>query len=109
MPLLISKKPSENQILPIKWANESVSEKSNITQGGEDFDEKELDELEASIAKAKAALVLRSVSTTTSSKSVPSRGREISNKEKERAVKVKESRAAAPTTNYEAPSLTIGG
>ena len=39
----------------------------------EDFDEKELDELEASIAKAKAALGLKSVSTTTSSKSVPSK------------------------------------
>ena len=101
MPLLIPKKSSENQILPIKWANESVSEKSNITQGGEDFDEKELDELEASIAKAKASLDSKNFSTTTtSSKSVPSKNKDVSTKGKEIAVKVEESRASAPTTNY---------
>ncbi len=104
-----SKKSSENQALPITGATKSISEKSASTQEDDDFDEKELDELEASIAKAKAALGLKNVSTTTSSKSVPSRNKEVSNKEKEIAVKVEESTASAPTTNYEAPSLTIGG
>ncbi len=106
--VVTSKKPSENQTLPMTGATKSVPEKST-TQEDEDFDEKELDELEASIAKAKAALGLRSVSTTTSSKSVSSRSKEVSNKEKEIAIKAGESRAVAPTTNYEAPSLTIGG
>lgn len=105
-----SKKPSENQTLPITGATKSVPEKSvNSSTEEDDFDEKELDELEASIAKAKAALGLKNVSTTTSSKSVPSRNRETTSKEKEIAAKVEESKASVPTTNYEAPSLTIGG
>ena len=104
-----AKKSTENQTLPITGATKSIPEKPSSTQEEEDFDEKELDELEASIAKAKAALGLKNVLTTTSSKSVPSRNREVSNKEKELAVKVEESRAAVPTSNYEAPSLTIGG
>jgi Gram-negative bacterial TonB protein C-terminal len=106
--VIASKKPSENQTLPMTGANKSVPEKSTTTDE-EDFDEKELDELEASIAKAKAALGLKNVSTTTSSKSVPSRSKETTTKEKEIAVKVEESKASVPTTNYEAPSLTIGG
>jgi Gram-negative bacterial TonB protein C-terminal len=106
-----SKKSSENQPLPMTGATKSIPEKSttSTTQEEDDFDEKELDELEASIAKAKAALGLKNVSTTTSSKSVPSRSKEIVNKEKETATKVEESKATVPTTNYEAPSLTIGG
>jgi hypothetical protein len=106
-----SKKSSENQPLPMTGATKSIPEKSttSTTQEEDDFDEKELDELEASIAKAKAALGLKNVSTTTSSKSVPSRSKEIVNKEKEIATKVEESKATVPTTNYEAPSLTIGG
>ena len=100
-----SKKPSENQTLPMTGATKSTPS----TTEEEDFDEKELDELEASIAKAKAALGLKSVSTTTSSKSVPSRNREVAVKEKEIAAKVEESRANVPTSTYEAPSLTIGG
>lgn len=104
-----SKKSSENQAPPITEAIKSVSEKSTTTQEDEDFDEKELDELEASIAKAKAALGLKNVSTTTSSKSVPSRSKEVTNKEKEIAVKVEESRASALTANHETPSLTING
>ena len=100
-----SKKPSENQSLPMTGATKSIPS----TTEEEDFDEKELDELEASIAKAKAALGLKSISTTTSSKSVPSRSREIAVKEKEITAKVEESRANVPTSTYEAPSLTIGG
>ena len=107
--VVTSKKSSENQTLPISGATKSVSEKSPSTQEEEDFDEKELDELEASIAKAKATLGLKNVLTTTSSKSISSRNRETTSKEKEISVKVEESRASAPTTNYEAPSLTIGG
>jgi hypothetical protein len=109
--VVASKKPFENQTLPITGATKPAPEKSttSATQEEDDFDEKELDELEASIAKAKAALGLKNVSTTTSSKSVSSRSKEITTKEKEIAVKVEESRATAPTTNYEAPSLTIGG
>lgn len=103
-----AKKSSENQALPITGATKSVPAKIANTEE-EDFDEKELDELEASIAKAKAALGLKNVSTTTSSKSISSRNRENTFKEKEIALKVEELRVAAPTTNYEAPSLTIGG
>lgn len=100
-----SKRTSDNQPLPITGASKSVI----TTEEEDDFDEKELDELEASIAKAKAALGLKNISTTTSSKSVPSRSREVTIKEKEIAAKVEESRANAPTSTYEAPSLTIGG
>ncbi|MDZ7899723.1 MAG: energy transducer TonB [Arcicella sp.] len=106
--VVASKKSSENQTLPITGANKSVSEKSTTTDE-EDFDEKELDELEASIAKAKAVLGLKNVLTTTSSKSISSRSKDTNTKEKEIAIKIEESRVTAPTTNYEAPSLTIGG
>jgi Gram-negative bacterial TonB protein C-terminal len=104
-----SKKPSESQSLPMAGATKAVSEKTTTATNNDedDFDEKELDELEATIAKAKAALGLKNVSTTTSSKSVPSRNKETVNKEI--IAKVEESRANVPTTNYEAPSLTIGG
>ena len=79
--VVTSKKSSENQALPITGATKSVPEKSvTSTTEEEDFDEKELDELEASIAKAKAALGLKNVSTTTSSKSVPSRSKETDRK-----------------------------
>ena len=100
-----SKKTSDNQPLPATGASKSVT----TTEEDDDFDEKELDELEVSIAKAKAALGLKNISTTTSSKSVPSRNKEVNIKEKEIAAKVEESRANVPTSTYEAPSLTIGG
>jgi hypothetical protein len=104
-----SKKPSESQSLPMAGATKAAPEKTTTATNNDedDFDEKELDELEATIAKAKATLGLKNVSTTTSSKSVPSRNKESVNKEI--IAKVEESRANVPTTNYEAPSLTIGG
>lgn len=106
--VISSKKSSDNQSLPMAGATKSTSEKTTTTNNEEDdFDEKELDELEATIAKTKVALGLKNVSTTTSSKSVPSRSKESVNKEI--IVKAEESRATVPTTNYEAPSLTIGG
>jgi hypothetical protein len=111
--VVASKKTSENQTLPMTGAAKSVPEKSTIssTQEEDDFDEKEIDELEASIAKAKAALGLKNVSTTTSSKSVPSRNKEsVVTKEKDTVTKSEEPKVIAPPTNsYEAPSLTIGG
>jgi Gram-negative bacterial TonB protein C-terminal len=112
--VIASKKTSENQALPMTGATKSIPEKSTSsdTQDEDDLDEKELDELELSIAKAKAALGLKNVSTTTSSKSVPSRSKEtvaVPVREKEIAAKVEESKANVPTTTYEAPSLTIGG
>jgi hypothetical protein len=107
-----SKKSSETQTLPMTGASKAVAEKVSVSEGKEeeDLDEKELDELEATIAKAKAALGLKNVSTTTSSKSVPSRSKETPTiKEKDTVAKVEEPKAIAPTTTYEAPSLTIGG
>jgi hypothetical protein len=100
------KKPSET--LPMTGATtKTVAEKSTATtteEDDEDLDEKELNELEASLAKAKAALGLKNVSTTTSSKSVPSKNKEI-------APKIEESKnvLTAPTTTYEAPTLMING
>jgi len=106
--VIASKKTSENQNLPMAGTAKPVATKSaSETQEEDDFDEKEIDELEMSIAKAKAALGLKNVSTTTSSKSVPSRSKDTT-KEKEVA-KVEESKSTAPASNYEAPSLTIGG
>jgi Gram-negative bacterial TonB protein C-terminal len=110
--VIASKKPSENQTLPMTGATKSVPEKPTTpnTQDEDDLDEKELDELEASIAKAKAALGLKNVSTTTSSKSVPSRNKEtVTVKEKDTTTKAEEAKVTDPTTTYEAPSLTIGG
>jgi TonB family protein len=99
-----SKKPSESQSLPIAGANKSVDEKvateKSLLEDEDDFDEKELDELEASIAKAKATLGIKNVSTT-SSKSMPSRSREV--------VKEENKTLSAPTTTYEAPTLQING
>ena len=54
-------------VLPEKSVTEQI-----IADEVEDFDEKELDDLEASIAKAKATLGIKNVSTT-SSKSIPSK------------------------------------
>ena len=108
--VVANKKNSENQTLPMTGATKAVPEKSGAVSAGneeDDFDEKEIDELEASIAKAKTALGLKNISTTTSSKSVPSRNKEVYSKEI--ITKVEESRALAPTTTYEAPSLTING
>jgi Gram-negative bacterial TonB protein C-terminal len=110
--VVVSKKPSDNQVLPMTGVTKSVPEKSITpnTQDEDDLDEKELDELEASIAKAKAALGLKNVSTTTSSKSVPSRNKETATvKERDVTTKVEEVKVTDPTPAYEAPSLTIGG
>ena len=99
-----SKKPSESQSLPIAGANKSVAEKvateKSLLEDEDDFDEKELDELEASIAKAKATLGIKNVSTT-SSKSMPSRSREVAKEENKTF--------SAPITTYEAPTLQING
>jgi periplasmic protein TonB len=100
-----SKKSSESTSAPIAGAVKTVVTKSAIDeyQDEADLDEKELDELEASIAKAKATLGLKSVSTTTSSKSVPS-------KSKEPASRVEEQKPIAPpTTTYDIPSLMTNG
>jgi TonB family protein len=106
-----SKKSSESQSLPIAGANKPVSDKiisekasadKVLLEDEDDFDEKELDELEASIAKAKATLGIKNVSTT-SSKSMPSRSREVANKTEEYKT------VAAPTTTYEAPTLQMNG
>jgi TonB family protein len=106
-----SKKSSESQSLPIAGANKPVSDKiisekasadKVLLEDEDDFDEKELDELEASIAKAKATLGIKNVSTT-SSKSMPSRSREVANKTEEYKT------VASPTTTYEAPTLQMNG
>jgi TonB family protein len=101
------KKTSET--LPMTGATtKTVVEKPTTTptteEEDEDLDEKELNELEASLAKAKAALGLKNVSTTTSSKSVPSKNKEATHK-------VEESKTVlvAPTATYEAPTLMING
>ena len=99
-----SKKSSESQSLPMAGANKSVAEKvaleKSLLEDEDDFDEKELDELEASIAKAKATLGIKNVSTT-SSKSMPSRSREVAKEENKTF--------SAPITTYEAPTLQING
>jgi TonB family protein len=101
------KKTSET--LPMTGATaKPVAEKSTAMtteeEEDDDFDEKELNELEASITKAKAALGLKNVSTTTSSKSVPSKNKEVTHKVEEPKTVL-----AAPTTTYEAPTLMING
>lgn len=104
----VPKKITETQSSPMTGATRSLLPEKSVTEQiiadeDEDFDEKELDELEASIAKAKAALGIKNVSTT-SSKSVPSKNRETT-------YKVEENKGiiAAPTTTYESPSLMING
>jgi TonB family protein len=98
------KKTSETLPIPVTNTSTKKSVVEKYVENDEnDFDEKELDELEASIAKAKATLGIKNVSTT-SSKSVPSKSKEIFSKvEENKAVIV------APTTTYEAPSLMING
>lgn len=101
------KKPSETQTTPIAGATKSLLPEKSVTEkiiadDEEDFDEKELDELEASIAKAKATLGIKNVSTT-SSKSMPSKSREVTNKTDDHKV------VSAPTTTYEAPTLQMNG
>jgi TonB family protein len=106
------KKTSESQTLPIAGATnkavpEKVVEKATtekiLLEEEDDFDEKELDELEASIAKAKATLGIKNVSTTTSSKSMPSRSKDVASKVDDQKP------LTAPTTTYDAPSLQING
>jgi TonB family protein len=98
-----SKKVIETtQSLPMAGASKSVSE-SYVEDDEDDLDEKELNELEASIAKAKATLGLKNVSTT-SSKSVPSKNKEVAHKIEEPKTVL-----AAPTAAYEAPTLMING
>ncbi len=102
------KKTSESQTLPIAGATKSSLPEKSVTEKiiadeEEDFDEKELDELEASIAKAKATLGIKSVSTATSSKSMPSRNKDIVSKTEDHKT------LAPPTTTYEAPSLLMNG
>ncbi len=101
------KKSSETQTTPIVGATKPLLPEKSVTEKiiadeEEDFDEKELDELEASIAKAKATLGIKNVSTT-SSKSMPSRTKEVANKIEEHKL------VAAPTTTYETPTLQING
>lgn len=85
-------------VLPEKSVTEQI-----IADEVEDFDEKELDELEASIAKAKATLGIKNVSTT-SSKSIPSKNREVVNK-------IEDNKAIidASTSTHELPALMING
>jgi TonB family protein len=102
-------KKKTSETLPMTGATtKTVAEKPTATptteEDDEDLDEKELNDLEASIAKAKAALGLKNVSTTTSSKSVPSKNKEVAHK-----VEESKSAIAAPTTNYESPTLMING
>lgn len=99
------KKTSENLPVPMTGAKKSAAEKylEDDESDEEEFDEKELDELEASIAKAKATLGLKNVSASTSSKSFPTKNKELVSKiEEQKSV-------SAPTTNYEAPSLMLNG
>jgi hypothetical protein len=99
------KKTSETLPVPVTVTKKSVAEKyvEDDENDENEFDEKELDELEASIAKAKATLGIKNVSTT-SSKSIPSKSKEVFSKVEENKAVV-----AAPTTTYEAPSLMING
>jgi TonB family protein len=99
------KKTSETLPVPVTNTKKSVAEKyvEDDENDENEFDEKELDELEASIAKAKATLGIKNVSTT-SSKSVPTKSKEVFSKAEENKTVI-----AAPTTTYEAPSLMING
>ena len=66
-----------------------------------EFNERELDELEASIAKAKATLGLKNISTSTSSKNGPTKNKELVSKiEEQKSV-------SAPTRTYKSPSLIL--
>ena len=105
--VVLPKKPIETQTTPIGGATKSLLPEKSVTEKiiadeEEDFDEKELDDLEASIAKAKATLGIKNVSTT-SAKSMPSKNREVAIKTEEYKI------VAAPTTVYEAPTLQING
>jgi Gram-negative bacterial TonB protein C-terminal len=101
--VVVPKKNSE--AVPVTGAKKSVAEKyiEDDENDENEFDEKELDELEASIAKAKATLGIKNVSIT-SSKSVPSKNKEVFSKVEENKAVI-----AAPTTTYEAPSLMLNG
>lgn len=96
--VITNKKIPANQSLSTMEVIKSVTS----TTEEDDLDEKELNELEANVIKAKIALGFKNVYTITSSKSVVSKGKVV-------VAKVEESRNLASTTNYEAPSLTIGG
>ena len=99
------KKNSENLPVPITGARKSAAEKylEDDENDENEFDEKELDELEASIAKAKATLGLKNISTSTSSKNVPTKNKELVSKiEEQKSV-------SAPTITYESPSLMLNG
>ena len=100
-----TKKTSETIPAPATTIKKSAAEKylEDDENDENDFDEKELDELEASIAKAKATLGLKNVSTT-SAKSVPSKNKEIFSKVEENKLVT-----SAPTTTYESPSLMLNG
>jgi len=104
----VPKKITETQSSPMTGATRSLLPEKSVTEQiiadeDEDFDEKELDELEASIAKAKATLGIKNVSTT-SSKSVPSKNREVVSKVDDNKTII-----VAPNTTYESPSLMING
>lgn len=104
----IPKKIAETQNSPMTGATRSLVPEKSVTEQiiadeDEDFKEKELDELEASIAKAKATLGIKNVSTT-SSKSVPSKNREVVSKVDDNKTII-----VAPNTTYESPSLMING
>ena len=76
----VPKKASE--IAPVTGPKKSAAEKyiEDDENDEEEYDEKELDELEASIAKAKATLGLKNVSASTSSKSFPTKNKELVSK-----------------------------
>ena len=102
------KKSSESQSTPMTGANKPLLYEKSVTEKivadeEEDFDEKELDELEASIAKAKATLGIKNVSTTSS--------KSISSKNKESVSRVEENKViiTAPTTTYDSPTLMLNG
>lgn len=102
MTAVIPKKTSENLPVPVTGAKKSAVEKY-FEDNEDEFNEKELDELEASIAKAKATLGLKNISTSTSSKNVPTKNKELVSKiEEQKSV-------SAPTTTYESPSLMLNG
>ena len=99
--VIAPKKTSE--VLPATKKSAAEKYLEDDENDEDEFDEKELDELEASIAKAKATLGLKNVSTT-SSKSVPNKNKEVFSKVEENKPVI-----AAPTTTYEAPSLMLNG
>ncbi len=102
---VVTKKTVETtQSMPMTGATKSIAESYIEEDEEDDLDEKELSELEASIAKAKATLGLKNTSPTTSSKSVPSKNKEVTRK-----IEDSKPELTPPTTTYESPTLMING